>query len=159
MPRKKPNCTVKYGPEIRARIIELAQEGLTNKEISEKIGISDRTLYTWRKENPTLDPAMIPAKKYADDKIVDSLYKRAQGYEITETRIIDSEKNGHTQEEITKHIPASDTAMIFWLKNRRWNEWKDRRVVELSGDVNYVEKRKELDNIKSEIEQAANAEK
>lgn len=34
-----------------------------------------------------------------------------------------------------KEIPPDTTAMIFWLKNRKPNEWRDRKETQLSGSL------------------------
>lgn len=37
--------------------------------------------------------------------------------------------------EIEEEIPPDTTAMIFWLKNRKPNEWRDKRDIEHSGEI------------------------
>lgn len=37
--------------------------------------------------------------------------------------------------EIDKHQSSDTTAAIFWLKNRKPNEWRDRKETQLSGEV------------------------
>lgn len=38
--------------------------------------------------------------------------------------------------EIKHELPPDTTAQIFWLKNRKPNEWRDKHETELSGGVN-----------------------
>jgi hypothetical protein len=59
------------------------------------------------------------------------LYKRACGYEHPEDDI----KNYMGEIIITptiKHYPPDATSGIFWLKNRRPKEWRDKQEVDLS---------------------------
>ena len=37
--------------------------------------------------------------------------------------------------DLKKHVPPDTTAMIFWLKNRKKGEWRDRMDHEHSGEV------------------------
>ena len=36
---------------------------------------------------------------------------------------------------IIKHYPPDTTAAIFWLKNRKTDQWRDKQDVEHSGSV------------------------
>ena len=38
--------------------------------------------------------------------------------------------------EVTKEVVPDTTAQIFWLKNRKPNEWRDKKDIEHSGEVN-----------------------
>lgn len=82
-----------------------ARDGMTDEQIAGNMGISARTLYRWKLQYEN------------------ALFKRAKGYDVTETKI--KTKNGVVIEktEITKHIPGDTTAQIFWLKNRKPEYW------------------------------------
>lgn len=47
-------------------------------------------------------------------------------------------------EEKSKEVIPDTTAQIFWLKNRKPDEWRDRQQVEHSGDMNINNPIKEL---------------
>lgn len=52
--------------------------------------------------------------------------KRAKGYKTEETRVEilpDGTKRGF---QITKEVPPDVTACIYWLKNRKPADWRDR---------------------------------
>lgn len=69
------------------------------------------------------------------------MLKRALGYEYDEvTREPVTDKDtGITEmrvtKRVTKQIVPDVTAQIFWLKNRKPNEFRDKRDVDLSGHV------------------------
>ena len=44
-----------------------------------------------------------------------------------------------TKVQTIKHYPPSETAMIFWLKNRDPENWRDRQEVEHSGGIRTYE--------------------
>lgn len=102
-----------------------AGDGLTDEQIAENMGIGVRTLYRWKNENCQFRQALKKGKDAADREIENALFKRAKGYDVTETRT--KEKNGEAVERttITRHIPGDTTAQIFWLKNRKPAQWRD----------------------------------
>ena len=77
-----------------------ARDGLTDDEIAHNMGISRSTLYEWRKKYSDISDTLKEGKDSAD-------------YEI-ENALFNSAKSGNV------------TAMIFWLKNRRPNKWRER---------------------------------
>ena len=106
-----------------------ARDGLTDEQIAHNMGISTRTLYRWKKKSCQICQALKKGKEVADREVENALFKRAVGYDYTETRT--EEKNGViTKKTITtKHIPGDTTAMIFWLKNRKPEVWKANDVI------------------------------
>lgn len=100
-----------------------ARDGLTDEQIAENMGISVRTLYRWKIQHCQICQVLKKGKDVADREIENALFKRAKGYDFTETRI--KKKGGIVVEEtvITKHIPGDTTAQIFWLKNRKPEYW------------------------------------
>lgn len=100
-----------------------ARDGLTDEQIAANVGISVRTLYRWKQQYCQICHALKKGKDTADREIENALFKRAKGYDFTETRV--KKKGGVVVEEtvITKHIPGDTTAQIFWLKNRKPEYW------------------------------------
>ena len=43
-----------------------------------------------------------------------------------------------TTKEIVKEVTPDTTAQIFWLKNRKPEEWRDKKDVAVEGSVNSV---------------------
>ena len=124
-----------------------ARDGLIDKEISEKIGIHPSTLYEWKKKFPEIDESLKRGKEIIDRQVETTLLKRAMGYEFEELKqIIEVDVNGKEkkrQEKTTKLIVPDVTAIIFWLKNRKPDEWRDRKDLDISGSdivVNMGEK-------------------
>lgn len=117
----------------------LAIEGLTDKQIADKMGITERTLNRWKKIYPEFFQSLKEGKEPADAKVENSLFKRATGYTYKEKKviqIIDKEGNAKPAKvEITEKVIAPDTtACIYWLKNRKRDKWKDKQDVEVSTD-------------------------
>ena len=94
-----------------AKLAALAcQAGCTDQEVADLIGVSQKTINRWKLQHVEFATALKSGKAPADERVVQSLYQRALGYD----------HNG-------KHYPPDVTACIFWLKNRAPEEWRDRR--------------------------------
>jgi hypothetical protein len=70
--------------------------------------------------------AIKKSKSIANDLIEATLFQRATGYSHKEEKIFCSEGQIVTH-ETTKHYPPDPTSMIFWLKNREPDRWKDKQ--------------------------------
>lgn len=109
---------------------KLCKLGATDAEMADFFGVAQSTFYRWKNEYPEFSEALKTAKAEADERVERSLYHRAVGYTF------DSEKVFQFQGEIVRgkikeHVPPDTTACIFWLKNRRSNDWRDIRQHEI----------------------------
>lgn len=98
------------------------------------MGISKSTYYEWVNKFSDISDAIKRGKAPVDFEVENALLKRARGYDAEETvseTVTDA--NGNIVSEktriITRHIPADTAAQIFWLKNRKPEQWRDKRVV------------------------------
>jgi hypothetical protein len=117
----------------------LAREGLTDSMICSKLGIHPSTLYDWEGKFPEISEALKKGRAPVDYEVENALLKRAKGYEVIETvtdyYFSDTEKdeNGDPKKIIKnirmvkKHVPADVGAIALWLKNRRPDQWRERR--------------------------------
>ena len=106
-----------------------ARDGLTDVQIAKKIGISKQTFYDWQKRYPDFSDSLKKGKEIVDRQVENALLKKALGYSYKEcTEITDAEGNVSTK-IITKYVIPDTTAQIFWLKNRKPNEWREKREV------------------------------
>lgn len=119
-----------------------ARNGLTNEQIAANMGITRETLRVWCNTYPVISATLKRGKEVVDIQVENALLKRALGYSYKEiTR--ESQFNPQTEQyemvvtkEITKEAVPDTTAQIFWLKNRKPDEWRDKKDVEHSGSVN-----------------------
>lgn len=122
----------------------LAIKGLTNPEIAKAMGVATSTFNKWRTENPEFEEAVSNGKDIADSKVEKSLYTRATGYTYEERKVITDidPKTGETKpvriEKTTRVVPPDTTAQIFWLKNRRPQDWRDRKDIEMASESDIV---------------------
>lgn len=93
-----------------------ARDGLTDQQIAHNIGINVKTLYAWKNEYSTICNALKKGKEVVDFAVENALLKKALAGDVT--------------------------AMIFWLKNRRRDKWRDR--YDMRTDISGVRKVEEL---------------
>jgi Helix-turn-helix domain of resolvase len=133
MPAGRPS---EYKPEYVTKVLEMAERGATDFEIADSLKVSVRTLYRWKAENEDFRHSLKIAKDVADERVVRSLYQRAIGYEQGAVKIF--MPAGASKPVVAKYvekIAPDTTAAIFWLKNRKRDEWRDKIETEHSGSV------------------------
>lgn len=126
-----------------------ARDGLTDEQIAHNIGIQRTTLYDWKNKYPDISDTLKKGKEVIDRQVENALLKRALGYDFdeqtfetvtiyrTEKRIENGEeveiKIPETKEimtkRVTKQVSPDTTAQIFWLKNRKPKDWRDKTEV------------------------------
>ena len=127
--------------DSQEKILELARAGYTNQQICQYLGVGLTLFKKYFNENQSLKTALKNAKSIADINVENALYKRAIGYEYTEETIeyasgkSPEQSKIKTVKHIKKHIAGDVTAMIFWLKNRRPDIWRDRHDIEQKGEI------------------------
>ena len=142
-----------------------ARDGLTDEQIANNMGISVASLYNYKNQHLEILEALKKGKEVVDIEVENSLLKKCFGYNVPVKKTFklkrteyDSEtgKKIKEYEELVEgydevHIPADTTSQIFWLKNRKPKQWKDK--VETSIDT------KELTNVEkllTKLEDEAN---
>lgn len=110
---------------------KLCKLGATDIEVADFFEVDVRTVYRWKTENDAFCQALKAGKSESDDRVERSLFARATGYEHDEVdiRVVGGEI---VQTPIRKYYPPDTTACIFWLKNRKTEDWRDK--VEHAGD-------------------------
>ncbi len=138
-PKKRPEDKLKTGPKEKynskyhPKMIELmVRNGMTDKEVANELEISERTFNYWKKKYPEILQSL-KSKNEADREVENSLFKRAIGYDYEETKIVIEDGKPKKIERIKKHIPASEVAGFFWLKNRQPEKWRDKQQLEHTG--------------------------
>lgn len=153
-------------PEKLTLLTAWARDGLVDGQIAKNMGISEATLYNYKNKYPEIRQALQKGKEIVDIEVENALFKKALGYNTTVQKafklkdivygengkkISETERIEYAIEEI--HIPADTTAQIFWLKNRKKQQWRDK--VEYEANTDELNKVKELlekieDGVKNE---------
>jgi len=130
----------KYVKDFPARAEAYAKQGLIDKEIARKLGISKQTFYDYQKKHPDFLDSLKRGKAPVDFKVENALLKRAMGYEYEETTVEydaaveDQKAKPKKIKTTTKRVIPDVAACIFWLKNRKPKKWRDKQNIELSGE-------------------------
>lgn len=124
----------KYKPEFAQQAAKLCALGATDAQLADFFEVAVSTVALWKVEHSEFSDALKLAKAKADESVEQSLYRRAMGYEHDEVdiRVVAGEV---IQTPIRKHYPPDTTACIFWLKNRKPAEWRDKVEQEISGTL------------------------
>lgn len=77
-----------------------SRAGLTQEQIAHNMGIGLTTLKEWRKKEPTIEATLKKGREVVDFEVENALLKNA--------------------------LEGNVTAQIFWLKNRKKNEWREK---------------------------------
>ena len=142
-------------PDGLLRIEGWARDGLTEEQIAKNMGVSRSTLSDYKVKYPDILRAIKNSKEVADREVENALFNKATGYtvklkkpmkvrhveydEVSGRKVAEYDRIEYIEEEV--HVPADTTAQIFWLKNRKPNEWRDKVTVT---DESSLEKLDEL---------------
>ena len=85
-----------------------ARDGLTYEQIAHNMGIGLTTLKEWRQKEPTIQSVLKKGREVVDYEVENALLKSA--------------------------LEGNTTAQIFWLKNRRKQQWRDKVEYENTGE-------------------------
>lgn len=122
-----------------------ARDGLTNEQIANNLGINVSTIYDYQNKYPEFAEALKKGKEIIDYEVENALLKRALGYnyeEKTYEKTYNKELDKYTEtliKRVTKQVAPDTTALIFWLKNRKPQQWRDKIDVEKENKVQRIE--------------------
>lgn len=123
-----------------------AREGLTDKQIADKMRIHVATLYDYKNKYPDISETLKKGKEVVDFEVENALYKKTQGYNVSVLKNIKVKniqydpKTGRKISEIEEvkevfdevHIPADTAAQIYWLKCRKPKKWLEQKNINSS---------------------------
>lgn len=144
--KPKPN---RWDTHIEPRLTEIegwVRDGLIDEQIIHNLGIAKATFYKYRDEHPELAELLKRTKAIVDIEVENALLKKALGFtEVIKKpikvkhviydqgrKVEETERVIYADEEV--YIAPDTTAQIFWLKNRKPNEWRDKKEVGVSLD-------------------------
>lgn len=126
-----------FRDEFIGQAAKLCALGATDAELADFFDVTVATLNRWKIAVPEFCASIKVAKEAADDRVERSLYNRATGYSYDSEKIVTVAQGGGYSEvqhiPIREHVPPDVTAQIFWLKNRRKDDWRDRQQLEHTG--------------------------
>ncbi len=145
----------KFNSVIAKQCIKMAEQGMTDEVISEILNISRSTFSLWKKENKGFSDKILYAKEVPNKKVANSLFKRALGCKVKETKHVRriSRETGTMEdyEEVTtvKELPPDVGAATMYLTNRDAVNWKNKQDINSQVEVTEIKlsKKERLERI------------
>lgn len=130
--RPKEDLYQKYIAGHEDEIIDACQKGCDLKNLAEFLGMGYSTLKKVKSLYPEFKSLVDKGNEVANEAVESALFKRAIGYEaedtITEVKVsTDGSAQTTFVRKSKRHVPGDTTAMIFWLKNRMSDKWRDKQ--------------------------------
>lgn len=129
MPAGRPSS---YRPEFAEQARKLCEMGATDWDLAQFFEVTTVTIWRWSQVHEEFCNALKAGKEAADERVARSLYHKAIGYSREAVKIMQYE-GGVIEAPYVEHTAPDTTAAIFWLKNRRPKEWRDKTDVEMTG--------------------------
>lgn len=145
-PARKAGRPSDYLPEFADQAAKLCRLGATDAEIADFFEKDERTINRWKIDHPEFCQALKDGKLVSDMDVADRLHQRALGFEFEEAQAHKLKtveyKDGKRLKEterleiimVKRVVPPDTTACIFWLKNRRKVEWRERQEAPQKGE-------------------------
>ncbi len=123
--------------ENRAVLQAWKMAGLSDEEIAKRIGVSRSTLSEWKRKHEGIREALSSGREFADRLVENSLFRLTQGYKVEVRKsyklkkpVYDDQGKKVADEEVLatgiddEYVKPDVRAMIFWLQNRRPEDWR-----------------------------------
>lgn len=131
-PRKRGRPS-KYDPKFDEQAAKLCRLGATDGDLADFFEVSESTLNLWKLKHPSFSESLKRSKDELDGLVEQSLFRRAMGYSHRATKFFQA-GGAILREEYVEHYPPDATSMIFWLKNRQPENWRDKRDGDMGDD-------------------------
>ena len=116
---------VQYDPKFAEQGRKLCLLGATQADLAEFFGITVDRLISWERKYKEFRDALELGRAQADAEVADRLFRRALGYK-RKTQKAFQHQGQPIVVDIEEELPPDTIAGIFWLKNRRRENWRDR---------------------------------
>jgi hypothetical protein len=138
----------KFDTINQAQLKKLVLAGFDDSQVSDFFGVTEQSLNNYKQRYPKFFESLKDWKIEADKKVERSLYQRAIGYEYDEVTYEKTKTGGlgigFDKGEVSdiKHVDTYKTkvtvkqalpdvtAQIFWLKNRKPAEWREKQEID-----------------------------
>lgn len=128
MPAGRPSD---YKPEFADQASKLCALGATDFELADFFKVDTRTIYRWKNLHEEFCQAVTCGKEKADERVERALFNRAVGYSFESEKVF-QHQGEIIRAEIVEHVPPDPGAAMNWLKNRKPDDWRDKREHTLS---------------------------
>jgi hypothetical protein len=117
-----------YKPENAEIARQACMIGATNDTLAERFEVCRRTIDNWIATIPEFSAAVRQGREVADGSVVSALFARATGMEQKMTKVF-CHRGQPVTANYTVQLPPDVRACIFWLRNRRPEQWRENRLL------------------------------
>lgn len=129
-----------YDPSMNEMARKLALLGLTDEEMADFFGVTERTLNNWKTNYPAFFQSLMAGKTIADAQVADSLYRRATGEVVFIEKRVKTDDGKYEIVRLSQQVPADPGAAKLWLTNRRGQNWRDKQEHAHTGELTVTSK-------------------
>ena len=145
----------KYDPKLAGVVNRLAKLGLTHPQMADVLGVAESTFYKWKAERADFRTALQMGMAVADAQVTDSMYRAACGYTHEEEVIRVLADGTIVRVPTMKHYPPNPNLIMFWLKNRQPELWKERVEIKEQPTIALVDKQAMNEVLQRALDHAA----
>lgn len=112
-----------------------ARECITKRELAEKMGVSENTLYRWMKKYPKIADAVKKGRELTDIEVENAILKKALGFQTKEIKTVKKADGSKEVTTVLKSIPPDISAATTWLVRRCPEKWSDRTEASINSQI------------------------
>lgn len=124
-----------YKAEYAQRVADASGAGFTRIEIARLIGVGLDTLILWEMCYPSFATAIRRHNETRTERVEQSLYQRAVGYEYLAEKAIYTKDNGVIRTNVVVHVPPDTSAAHNWLKAHKPEIWGEKEAKDQDGKI------------------------
>ena len=140
-----------YKPEYARMAKAYGKLGAIDVDLAIAFNVSTWTITSWSHQHPEFREELREGKASWDDRVERSLAQRAIGYSVDTEEVKVSKDGEIIRYPVRKHFAPDVTACIFWLKNRRPDNWRDVYNYEHKGQIEDKTAAQLLEEIRKDV--------
>ncbi len=136
-PANKGGRPTVYDDTLPGRAYKLiSRTGMSQQDLAVAFGVCDATITVWKEEHPSFLKAINQAYfDFNSGEIVKALATRAKGFTVEEEKIFCNAEGHITRARTRRYYPPDTSAIMYWLNNRRKDEWAYNSRIEVHGKL------------------------
>jgi hypothetical protein len=126
--KSRAGAPTKYDPVPCCRVaLHAAMAGFSDAKIAQILGVAKSRITAWKKDHREFRNSLEKGRSGSIMAVAKALFSRACGYKHRAIKIFYDSKMGTPVEvPYTERYPPDTPAIIYYLKNRAGDEWKDK---------------------------------
>lgn len=120
----KKGRPTRYKAIYAKQATKLCLLGATDAELADFFEVAVSTIYLWKIKSRPFAEACKIGKEKADERVEHALFSRALGYSHDDKKVFNNGGEPLIVDTV-KHHPPDTIAAIFWLKNRKPDQWRN----------------------------------